>query len=263
MKQTENTAIVLRYANFRENDRMLTLFSPTRGKMEVLCRGCRRPKSAFVSASELFALGDYELYHKGDHMTVIGVNLIEMFYPLRQDFDRLSVGTYLLNLCEMVIQPNENAQELFMLLLHTLSRLTFSAQDWQPLLTGFLLHFAACEGYQPDLQDCIHCGRVLSGNEAVFFDLRNGGLCCSACHGEFLAREEALPPTSRGKLSAVKQYQLPLATAQWRWMRQAMQSGSAAWVNTPEAYAPLALMRKFVEMRLGQPVRSAGMLPKE
>lgn len=31
MQQTENTAIVLRYANYKDNDRMLTLISPTRG----------------------------------------------------------------------------------------------------------------------------------------------------------------------------------------------------------------------------------------
>lgn len=43
MRQTENTAIVLRYANYRDYDRMLTLLSPTRGKLEVLSRGCRRP----------------------------------------------------------------------------------------------------------------------------------------------------------------------------------------------------------------------------
>lgn len=33
MQQTNNTAIVLRHANYRDNDRMLTLFSPTRGKL--------------------------------------------------------------------------------------------------------------------------------------------------------------------------------------------------------------------------------------
>lgn len=38
MRQTENTAIVLRYANYRDNDRMLTLFSPTRGRIEALAR---------------------------------------------------------------------------------------------------------------------------------------------------------------------------------------------------------------------------------
>lgn len=58
MKQTEHTAIVLRYANYRDNDRMLTLFSPTKGRIEALARGCRKPRSPILNASELFALGD-------------------------------------------------------------------------------------------------------------------------------------------------------------------------------------------------------------
>ena len=88
MKQTEHTAIVLRYANYRDNDRMLTLFSPTKGRIEALARGCRKPRSPILNASELFALGDFELYERGNHLTVISANLMETFYPLRADFDR-------------------------------------------------------------------------------------------------------------------------------------------------------------------------------
>ena len=33
MTQTENTAIVLRHVNYRDNDRMVTLFSPSRGRV--------------------------------------------------------------------------------------------------------------------------------------------------------------------------------------------------------------------------------------
>ena len=51
MKQTEHTAIVLRYANYRDNDRMLTLFSPTKGRIEALARGCRKPRAAFPMTS--------------------------------------------------------------------------------------------------------------------------------------------------------------------------------------------------------------------
>ena len=85
MKQTEHTAIVLRYANYRDNDRMLTLFSPTKGRIVALARGCRKPRSPILNASELFALGDFELYERGNHLTVISANLMETFYPLRAD----------------------------------------------------------------------------------------------------------------------------------------------------------------------------------
>lgn len=242
MRQTDHTAIVLRNAPYRDNDRMLTLLSPTKGRMEALARGCRRPKSPLMSASELFALGDFDFYERSGRLTVTSATLIETFYPLRTDFDRLAVGTYLLNLCELSAQPGQGCQELFMLLLHTLSRLTFSDQAWKPLLAGFLLHFSVINGVKPRLNHCIACGRRLSDSEQVSFDVAEGGLCCHDCRAPG---------------------QTALAPAQAAWLRMALHSGSAAWVNTPDCYAPFTLLRHFVESRLERPVRSAAMLPKE
>ena len=242
MRQTERTAIVLRYANYRDNDRMLTLFSPTQGRIEALARGGRKPRSPILNASELFALGDYELYQKGAHLTVISANLIETFYPLRQDFDRLSVGMYLLGVTEGFLQPGVPAQELFMLLLHTLSRLTFTDQPWKPLVAGFLLHLSACEGFKPRLQHCVHCGKRLAETESTWFDHAEGGLVCRECH---------------------LQSHTPVSAAQAKWMRLMLTQGSAAWIDSPACTAPYKLLRKYVEGKLDRPVRSADMLPEE
>ena len=46
MGQITTNAIVLRRVDYRENDRMLTLFSPTLGRIDALCRGCRLPPKA-------------------------------------------------------------------------------------------------------------------------------------------------------------------------------------------------------------------------
>ena len=242
MRQTERTAIVLRYANYRDNDRMLTLFSPTQGRIEALARGCRKPRSPILNASEMFALGAFELYQKGAHLTVISANLIETFYPLRQDFDRLAVGTYLLGVAEAFIQPGVPAQELFMLLLHTLSRLTFTDQPWKPLVAGFLLHLSACEGFKPRLMHCVHCGKRLTETESTWFDHGEGGLVCRECH---------------------LQSQTPVSAAQVNWMRIMLTQGSAGWVDSPEYTAPYRLLRKYVEGKLDRPVRAADMLPEE
>ena len=37
-------AIVLRHADYRDYDRMLTLFSPEYGRIDAIARGCRRPR---------------------------------------------------------------------------------------------------------------------------------------------------------------------------------------------------------------------------
>ena len=235
MRQTENTAIVLRHVNYRDNDRMLTLLSPSRGRIDAMLRGCRKPRSQNLNAGELFALGDYMLYESGGRVTVTSAQLIETFYPLRNQYDRLTCGIYLLNLAEAAAEPEQEEQELFMLLLHTLSRLTFSDQPWKPLLSGFLLHYAACQGFKPRLNHCVLCGREPREDEACFFDAEEGGLVCSACR---------------------RPRQTPLSARQLHWMRNALLSGSASWVETPDTSAPLPLLRDYVEKRLGRRFRS-------
>ena len=243
MIQTENTAIVLRHADYRDNDRMVTLLSPSRGRIDALIRNCRKPKSHNLNAGELFALGDYMLHESGGKATATSVKLIETFYPLRSDYTRLTCGIYLLNLAEAAAEPEQEQQELFMLLVHTLSRLTFSDQEWKPLLAGFLLHFTACQGFKPRLNHCVLCGKVLPEDGPFFLDAEEGGLCCRDCR------------KNRG--------QVPLAPANVRWMRKALMSGSASWINSPDAVAPFAPLRMYVEQRMGRRIKSAALLPEE
>ena len=242
MVQTENTAIVLRHVNYRDNDRMVTLLSPSRGRIEAVIRNCRKPKSHNLNSGELFALGDYMLIETGGRMVVTSVHLIETFYPLRSNYDRLVCGTYLLNLAEAAAEPEQEQQELFMLLLHTLSRLAFSDQEWRPLLSGFLLHFSACQGFKPRLNHCVLCGKSLAVEAPLFFDALEGGLVCRDCRRS-------------GQ-------QVPLSPEQVRWMRNALVSGSASWVNTPDACAPFPVLRSYVEQRLGRHFSSSVFPPE-
>ena len=222
---------------------MVTLLSPSRGRIDAIIRNCRKPSSHNLNAGEIFALGDYCLHESNGRMAVTSVRLIETFYPLRNDYDRLACGTWLLSLAEAVAEPEQEQQELFMLLLHTLSRLAFSDQPWKPLLSGFLLHFCACQGFKPRLNHCVRCGKPMAEEGPFFFDAEEGGLCCAACKKE--------------------KSQVPLAPENVRWMRGALQSGSASWVDTPEAAAPFPLLRQYTEQRLGRRIKSGAMLPDD
>jgi DNA repair protein RecO (recombination protein O) len=46
-------------------------------------------------------------------------------------------------------------------------------------------------------------------------------------------------------------------------MRNALTTGSAGWVNTPEETAPFSLLRDYTERRLGRRIKSATMLPEK
>ena len=236
MPSVTTQGIVLRHADYREHDRMLTLLSPSMGRVEALCRGCKRPQSPLLAASEWFALGEYVLYAGKGHMTVTACDLTESFFPLRTDYEKLTYATYLLSIAEAAAQPGERAVELFTLLARSLSRLAYTEKDPQAVCAAFLLHFSAVSGYRPRLSHCVHCGKALGEGDVRLFDVENGGLVCPAC-GQAL-----------GGARRVMQ-------AQVDWMRDVLARGIDQ-TDRPAADAPAALLSQYVESRLEKPIKS-------
>ena len=230
MANVTTQGIVLRYADYRENDRMLTLLTPFSGRADALARGCRRPGSPLMSCAELFAYGEYVLYQGKGRAGVVSFHLIDSFYPLREDYDRLRYASDMLQILEAQAIPGDRADKLFQLLIRSLKRLCYLPLDPRAVTAAFLLMDAALSGYRPRLSHCVRCGRRLGEDEARLFDAEEGGLCCAACAS---AGAPLMPLNSRELL----------------WMKDVLQTGIEK-TALPPADAPLPLLRKYLEGRL-------------
>ena len=218
---------------------MLTLLSPSLGRAEALCRGCKRPQSPLLSASEWFTLGEYVLFTGKGHMTVTSCHVTETFFPLRTDYERLKYATYMLSIAEAAAQPGERAVELFTLLARSLSRLAYTEKDPRAVTAAFLLHFSAISGYRPRLHHCVRCGRRMEDQEIRLMDIENGGLLCRDC----------LTESTRA---------LPVTSAQVQWMRDVLSRGIDR-TELPEADAPGRLLGEYVESRMEKGIRHQGL----
>ena len=187
MAQIVTNAIVLRRANYRENDRMLTLFSPTMGRVDALCRGCRRPKSRLLAAGELFCTGEYVLFQSGERYTVVSCQVSDTYYALRADYDRLSHGMYALELCAAAVQPGQENERLFLLLLRTLAHLCYGASEPRRVTAVFLMGLTSLLGFRPQVGRCVRCGEAVPAQDAGedeacgAFSAQQGGVLCRAC----------------------------------------------------------------------------------
>lgn len=237
------SGIVLRSVNYRDNDRILTLLTPMRGRVEVLSRGCRRPKSPLMSASEVFCTGEFVLFAQRDKNLLTSCTVSDSFYPLRLSYGLLSCGVYLLNLCDAAVQPEEVSDPVFWLLVKTLHRLAYGKEDRGTLLSGFLFSFAVVLGYRPRLNRCVHCGRDLAGEDALLFDLENGGLCCPGCK----KTNESLPITGR----------------QANFLRTISREGPEASAGFSSDDAPFLPLRRYVEMRLEKTIKGGPILTED
>ena len=127
-------AIVLHTADYRDNDRMLSLLTPEHGQLDALCRGCKKPQSPLMSAAQAFSYGEYVLYQAKGRMTVTSFELIDSFYALREDYEKLRYAACMLEVMQAQATPGEGNTRLFLLLARSLKRLCY-LPGWTPAST--------------------------------------------------------------------------------------------------------------------------------
>lgn len=173
--------IVTRYTNYRENDRIISIFTIERGRIDAKARGCRKATSALLPACQPFVFGQFELYNSKDKYTVNQCEIKETFFPLREDYTRFAYGSAMLQLINSAVQENEPNESLFSLLYHALSFLAYGAGAPQDMMSCFLIRYLDRIGYRPAITACARCGRDIRSDARLFFSPELGGVCCTAC----------------------------------------------------------------------------------
>lgn len=177
-------AIVTGYTDYRDNDRMLTLFSADRGRIDCKARNCRKPTAPLLACAQPFVFGEFELFTQSDRVTVNGCDVRESFYPIREDVDRFMAASTAAQLVNRVIEHDSPDEPLFSLLYHTLSFLAYADVVPKDMLIAFLLRFLDHAGYRPSLTRCSVCRRDVRSDAVLFYSADSGGVVCVACpHG--------------------------------------------------------------------------------
>ncbi len=229
-------AIVLRRADYRDYDRMVTLFSPEYGRIDAVARGCRRPKSALMNASEVFCAGQYALHETGGRYSITQCEIKDSFYDLRFDYDRLVHGMYYLSLADMAALPEQGAPDVFMLLLKALAHLCYSELPVGMLTAAYEMRYMPMMGFRPLMDRCVICGSPVDG--AARFDEALGGVVCDRCPSD-------APRISQGARRII--YKAPLTD----YAVVPKLDGHPDWPEAARLYRP------FVERRIERRFRQA------
>ncbi len=178
--------LVIRELAAGENDKRIVLLTPDRGRITVLAKGARSLRSKYMHAIPLFTYGNYEITERGGAAWLKGASVIEPFYGLQTDIERLSLGSYMLDIAYELSGADEPAEELLRLCLNFLYAL---ANDQKPkALIKAVFEFRAMTeaGYMPDLSVCRVCGKQRAAY--MYLDVMDGRLTCAECLSSLEAR---------------------------------------------------------------------------
>lgn len=173
-------ALVLRRTDHGEADRLLTLFTPERGKIRANAKGARKPSSRKSGHVELFTHVDLMLA-KGQQIDVVTqAETIDSFIALRDNLDRVSYAYYLVELVDKFSEEETENRPVFDLLLHALGWLGDEATNAEVLARFFELRLLQYVGYRPQLFSCVNCGKVIEPVEN-YFSAEAGGILDPDC----------------------------------------------------------------------------------
>lgn len=168
-------AIILKRRDMGEADRLVTLLTPTYGKIDAIAKGARKPTGSKTGHVELYTRADV-LIAKGREIDILSqAEMVEAYLPLREDLMRGAYASYVVELLDRFTYSGEDATPgLYKLLDDTLSRLCTN-DDVRRVVRYYELQLLDKMGFRPELQECVITHEILLPVDQ-FFSCVEGGV---------------------------------------------------------------------------------------
>ena len=166
--------------DFGEADRILTVLSPSLGKLRLLAKGVRRPSSRMAGHVELFSHTHYQVAKGRDLDVLTQAATIEPFRALRENMVKVAHAFHLADLCDGFLQDADPHADAFALLLSALGRLAGDEYEPSFVTRAFELHLLQEVGFRPQLTGCLRCRSAIEPGPNSY-SVSLGGVLCPAC----------------------------------------------------------------------------------
>lgn len=169
--------VVLRETEYKDADKLLTVLSRDRGRLTLRARGVRSRSSKLKSGCQLLAFSEFTVFEGRGTLTVDEAVPLELFLPLREDIELLSLASYFAQVAEVLSQEDAPNPELLSMCLNGFYALSKLNRPQKLVKAAFELRAACLAGYTPMLDSCIVCGNPAPDR----FLVSGGVLQCAGC----------------------------------------------------------------------------------
>lgn len=171
--------IILRTRILGEADRIVTLFTKEKGKIEAVARGARRPRNRLVGTTQQFSYLRALIFTGKSLDQLSQAEMIKSFAPLRDDLLKMAYATWWSEMLDVFLPLNEVNTDVFLFMLAGLVVLE-KVPDPMFVSRAFELRLLRYLGYEPVLDRCVRCQNPSSRTWAGFAPAE-GGLLCRSC----------------------------------------------------------------------------------
>ncbi len=169
-------AIVIKHREFGEADRILTLYTLEKGKIQAIAKGVRKLKSRKAGHLEPFTQVTLQLAKGRTWDVITQAETMRNFPTIREDLRMTAQAAYVLELLDRFTYEEGENRLLYNLVMETLARLE------NRISPGLVVHYYEVHlmdilGFRPQLQQCVVCGAEIKP-EDQYFSAKLGGVIC-------------------------------------------------------------------------------------
>ncbi|MGL4790498.1 MAG: DNA repair protein RecO, partial [Anaerotignaceae bacterium] len=112
--------IVLKEYPMGESSKRIVVLTKDRGKITLSVRGGKNALSKFLTSTQLFCYSDFVVCKSKGFLFVNQSEVIESFYALREDIERLACSAFILEVVEKTVFEQMESKDILRLLLRTM-----------------------------------------------------------------------------------------------------------------------------------------------
>jgi DNA repair protein RecO (recombination protein O) len=152
VKQIITKGIVLSRTAYGEADRIVTMLTPDQGKLRLMARGVRKPKSKLAGGIELFSVSDVTFIEgRGEMGTLISTRLKQHYGQIVKNIERVQLGYDLIKMLNRATEDQPEA-EYFELLDQAFRALDDASIDLGLIRPWFEATLLRQAGHSPNLR---------------------------------------------------------------------------------------------------------------
>lgn len=178
-------AFVFAKEDYREADRMFSVFSRDFGRVEILGRAIRNIAAKLRGGIDCFGFSQIEFVQGVRQKTLTDALSLQPGKHIVMSPERLQLAQRISDVLGQCTKGEQKDQEMWNLLVEVFAILdepNFPGAKCDLLYQYFFWNFMAVLGYCPRLAHCIVCGQNLNVAN-LYFSIFEGGTVCHSCSG--------------------------------------------------------------------------------
>ena len=148
---------VLSRRNFGEADRLLSLYTKNNGRISLIAKGVRRPKSKKRGHIEVFTLVKFQANQGRGIDIMTEAEVVEDFAQIRMSLKKVSLAYYISEVVGKITHESEPNTQLFNLI-HTIFTKLKTTKLLRALRQDFILKLLTLTGFWPE-------GKVMTNHD--------------------------------------------------------------------------------------------------